>query len=106
MHAAAEIPFRMKTDLSLELQKKYFGLTDPLVEIRLRSGRKLRCTITGYSYADADAETPVIHKWHVVGEGEGSEPGYGELEFARGEMIRHRDIASVFFRDDNSTMTF
>ncbi len=96
----------MKSIDSKVLFDKYFGLSDRHVRIVLRNGKVIQGTIAGYSFQDPDADDPVISRWHLVRDDSKETEGYQEVGFVVGEMVRHCDIASVFFREDHSTMTF
>ncbi len=94
----------MKNDNSRTLYDKYFTLTDRFVEMELKDGRSLAGTITGYCLYDDDTDAPAVRYWHfVAGKSDGSAPCSG-LGFIPGVMLPHRDIRSVTFREDGTTL--
>ena len=96
----------MKRDTSRKLYDKYFSLGNRSIEVLLKNGRILEGTIIGYYAFDEDADDTPIHHWHMIDEKQQYCPAFSCLGLIRGELIRHSDIVSVTFHEDNSIMNF
>ena len=96
----------MKKDSSCILFERYFSLSDRNIEIILKNGRILHGIFAGFFFLNDDPDNPSIHTWHFVNNNEHGNSGYCGVQFCRGELILHRDIASVTFMADHSTMVF
>ena len=97
---------KMKKDTSRILYNRYFRLANRNIEILLKNGRKIHGRIVGYFSSDADSRESPIHHWHIIN-GKGSScRDYSGIGVEQGELIRHCDIASVTFEEDNSTLFF
>ena len=96
----------MKRDSSQRLYTKYFSLAKGRIEIVLKDGRKLKGTVCGFFKGDVDRNEPYIRQWHIVEEIDKYNFGIDGLGFRQGEIINQGDIASVYFDDDQTLMTF
>lgn len=94
----------MKKETSRILHDKYFGLSDRRVELLLRNGKKLRGFIIGFYYGDDDSETPPVTMWHFTDEDAEMNTGFDCFGHLRGEIIRHSDIDTVYFFEDDSIL--
>ncbi|HLP13833.1 MAG TPA: hypothetical protein VK177_18010 [Flavobacteriales bacterium] len=93
----------MKPEGSAILHQKYFSLSNKLIEITLRDGQVITCTIAGF-FRDPDNQEQII-EWHIVPQ---TLQNTAEDIFntATGQTIKHSQIRQVVFREDNSMMFF
>ena len=94
----------MKKDASRVLYDKYFNLRNRNIEIVLKNGGRIRGIIVGYYTDDLENEESAIQKWHVVVANQSSCLDFSGFGGNNGTLIRHRDIASITFEEDQSTM--
>ena len=96
----------MITDSSIWLHHKYFGLKNPQIIIKLKNGRVLKGIIHGYYHGDEDKGEPRYWMWHILDPNEAYTLGVDAFGFQMGEIIRHREIAEVYFEEDHTKMKF
>jgi hypothetical protein len=96
----------LKTDTSRILYDKYYRHSNRNVEIVLKDGRRIHGVIAGFFSADAENVRSPIHHWHIINGMDQSCLTGCILGFEQGEVIRHRDIATVIFDEDHSTISF
>jgi len=92
----------MKKDTSRILHDRYFSLTNRTIQIVLRNGKKIRGIIIGFVNRDADDMQSPVRLWHIVEEKDRIFAVTAVRGLDHGTMIRHRDILSVTFEEDNS----
>lgn len=96
----------MEPDFSEIFYEKYFKRSDTLIEVTLKSGRKIRGVFISFFLGDQDSSEPYITKWHIVEEKCKMTLGIDEFGFLIGEYINQKEIRSIKFLDDNSEMQF
>jgi hypothetical protein len=96
----------MKKNTSRILHDKYFKLANRNIEILLKNGRRIHGIIVGYFPSDPDDEESPIHHWHIIDGNSQSFLNFSDPGFQQGALIRHCDIASITFEEDNSTLSF
>lgn len=96
----------MKNDSSKQLYTKYFGLGTGRIVVVLRNGRSIKGVVCGFFKGNVDRDEPFIRQWHIVKEGDLYNFGMDGFGFRQGEIINQLDIASVYFDDDKTLMTF
>lgn len=90
-------------DLSIELYNKYFSLSNKKIEVTLKNKTVLLGKIIGYFYEEKNPSSHIL-KWHIADVK--SILGIDSFDFLEGEIIMHRDINSIYFYEDKSTMKF
>lgn len=92
------------SDTSRMLHDRYYGMTNRNIELVLKDGRHIRGIIVGFCEEDEDAENSPIHLWHIVDPDQRGDGTSIDYELIKGIFVRHKDIISVTFEDDHSTM--
>jgi hypothetical protein len=95
----------MEKDFSRLLYDKYFGLTDPNIEVKLVNGTVFPCIIIGF-YKSVEGELPYIEKWHIANKKNEHTLGINAYDLPIGKIIRQKDIAEVRFFEDGSVLRF
>lgn len=96
----------MKRNTSRILYDKYFKLANRNIEILLKNGKRIHGIIIGYFPSDPDDEGSPIHHWHIIDNDSQSFLNSSDPEFQQGSLIRHCDITSITFEEDNSILSF
>lgn len=92
-------------DLSFELYKKYFSLTDNEIEITLKDNSILKGKIVGYyKNEEGGNKNLYISRWHIANTN--SFLGIDAFGFLQGEIILHKNISSIYFYEDKSILKF
>lgn len=92
----------MKIDTSKILFETYDILSNKLIKITLKNGEYYRCVITGYYYGSFH----FIEKWSIHEIDEKINFISDESFFFDDVEIRHIDIKSTYFYENNSTLQF
>jgi hypothetical protein len=95
----------VKTDLSNFLCERYFLLKNKKITMTLKNSTVFRGVIVGFYRQDDSEDSPVI-KWHLL---DADEINLNPMELmgaSSGRIIRHKDIVSIKFDEDNSVMNF
>ncbi len=96
----------MKTDYSRIFYNKYFGLANRNIEVRMKNGKIIQGIIIGFYRSCDDDAIPCITRWHIVDEKDKMCFGTDSLGCMTGQIIKQKEIASVKFFDDDTTMNF
>lgn len=96
----------MGTDYSKILYDKYFSSNNRLIEVRMKSGRKITGVFISFFVGETSSNEPYIRRWNIVEEKHKMTLGIDAFGFRLGEIINTKDIESVKFLDDNLIMQF
>lgn len=96
----------MKTDFSKIFYDKYFSTDKRLIEVTLKNGKKISGVFISFTLGEKNRHDPYITRWHMVNEAHKMTLGIDPFGFIIGEMINQKDIQSITFLEDNTTMHF
>ncbi len=94
----------METDTSRLLYDYYFSREQGLIELQLKSGRKISGFFIGFCNGEEDFGDFFVTKWHLVPEAFRKSCGIDFSGFLTGDLINHEDIETVRFCDDGNTL--
>lgn len=96
----------MKTDFSEKIYEKYFECEDERVTITVKSGENFTGRIIGFSHGDPYGNDFFIRQWHLLSEEEEKKYGIDCLDESVGKKILSKNILSVYFYEDGSSLVF
>ena len=98
--------YKVGKDSSTKMLEKYFSLTNCDVEVLLKNGRMIKGVIIGFYSNDEELEEPAVHHWHIIDQNDKIAFGFDPFGLIKGEIVKHSEIASIYFHEDNSRMDF
>jgi len=96
--------YNLNPDLSYNLYKKYFALSNRHIRVKLKNDSIINGKIIGFFHGNEDNNEPYISKWHIIEQSE--KIGYDYLGFLVGYIISQNEIERVYFYEDQSEMIF
>lgn len=96
----------METDLSRVFFEKYFLLINRNIIVKLRNGNSIKGIIIGFYRGEPDSHDTYITGWHIIHPEDKVFLGLDTFGYMTGVIIQQKDIAEVYFEQDQSSMKF